>query len=294
MRTIVVPVDFSPNSDSACNYAIEIAKRTGAKIILMYAFESALLYSKIPLTTMQLDYSFLFNGAAKKLQTFRKKIERHAKGVEIELSVQQGLPSSRVTELAMEKKADLIVIGSTGKGKVERIMFGSNAIRTIKHAPCMVLVVPPKATFNGFRKIAYATDLTKDNLAHANKLLPLANLFKSELVFLNISEDADLKSKQLKAVEEKIHKTVNYKIVSGIISVDFDTVRGVNFSAKSQKVDCIAVYTRHHDLVNRIFGTSIASSLSLHIEMPLLVLHEDDYVAFAMEPEQEKKSKIKK
>ncbi len=291
MKLIIVPVDFSAGSENAAKFAIEFAKKTGAKIVLMHAFESAMLYSKIPLTTMQLDYSFLYNGAAKKLDAFRKKIEKKAGKVEIELNLQQGLPSARVSELALELKADMIVLGSTGKGNIERMMFGSNTIRTIRNAPCMVFVVPPKAAFRDFKRIAYATDFSKDNLEHANDVLPLANLFKSELLFLNVNEDGDLKPKQIKALEDRIHKIVKYKDVKGFLSTDFNTARGVKNSAKNQKVDCIAVYTRHQSLLSRIFGTSIAADLSLLTDIPLLVVHEDDYKDFVKEPASKKRVK---
>lgn len=291
MKTIIVPVDFSDNSESACKYAIGFAKKLNARIILMHAFESAILYSKIPLTTMQLDFSYMYNSAVRKMKTFRKKMSKYSGSVPMELSIQQGLPSARISELALETKADFIIIGSTGKGRVERIMFGSNALRTIKNAPCMVIVVPPKATFKGMQKIAYATDLTKDNLKHANRLLPLADLFKSEIIFLNISEDGDLEPKKLKAVKSQISKIVKYESVSGFITTDFDIVRGVNYSAKNHDVDCIAIYTRQKSLSKRIFGTSMASKLSLNIEMPMLIIHEEDFSTLEIAPVEKKRSK---
>jgi len=44
MKTILVPIDLSPNSAAACKYAIELTKETDAKLILMHAFESTVLY----------------------------------------------------------------------------------------------------------------------------------------------------------------------------------------------------------------------------------------------------------
>jgi nucleotide-binding universal stress UspA family protein len=241
---------------------------------------------------MQLDYSYLYNGAVKKLHAFLKKLSKSAAGVEIELSVQQGLPSARIDEIALDKKADLIIMGTTGRGRVERMMFGSNALRVIRKAPCMVLLIPPKAKFNGFKKIAYATDLTADNLAHARQLLPFATLFDSEIIFLNVGEDADYNESDLKKIRNNINKTIRYKNKSGYVTADFDLVRGVNFSAKNHKVDCIAVYTRQKTLFGRLFGTSMAADLSLHATLPLLVIHEEDAVLPAFVKSEKKKSAV--
>lgn len=277
MKILLVPVDFSTNSDKACRYAMAMAKELKAKVILMHSFESAVLYSKIPLTTMQLDYSYLYNNAVRKLQAYHRKIEKLAGKIEIELSIQQGLPSARIVEMALEKKAYMVVMGTTGKGKAERVMFGSNVIRTILHAPCMVLAVPYKAVFSGFSKIAYATDLTNDNLNHAKLLLPLAEKFKSELMFLNVNEEAEFHEEQVKDIKSKIKKIISYRRISGYVTTDFDVERGISFSAKKHKVDCLAIFTRHRNFLNQLFGTSLARILCLHTTIPMLVIHENDY-----------------
>ncbi len=281
MKTIIVPIDFSTNSDKACKYAISLARDVNAKIILMHAFESTVLYSKMPLLTVQMDYSYLFNNALHKLKTFYKRISPLAGKIEIELNIQVGLPSARIIELALEKKADLIIMGTTGKGFVDRIMIGSNTSRIIGNAPCMVLVIPPKAIYKGLKKIVYATDMSKDNLKHAQKILTIGKKFNSELVFLNIDENnQDANNNDLKKFKAKIKNVIHYSKMSGFIANDTDVTRGIDYFLKYFKADCLAIYTHHQNIFSRLFNKSITKSLSVHANIPMLVIHESDFEEF--------------
>ncbi|QQS33075.1 MAG: universal stress protein [Acidobacteriota bacterium] len=62
-------------------------------------------------------------------------------GVRVSSDVLFGTPESRIVELAEEWKADLIVVGSHGYRRWERILLGSVSNSIVHHAPCSVMVV---------------------------------------------------------------------------------------------------------------------------------------------------------
>jgi|SRR6185436_3120072 len=279
MKTILVPTDFSKNADNACRYAIEIAKETKAKIILMHAYETPVLYSEVPLTNVQTDYRLLANSALLELKRYYDKIKKAAQGIKIELLIQQGLASARIKEIALEQKAGLIVMGTTGKGALEKMIVGSNAARIIRKAPCMVLAIPPKAKYDGMKKIVYATDLLNDNLEHIKTIIPFAKLFNSEILFLNINtqllsgnEDDDLKK-----TTQKIKAHVKYPKTSGYVCNDANVTSGIHYFLKKHKADCLAMYTHHRNILQSIFNPSITKEVSFHSSVPLLVIHDKDF-----------------
>lgn len=278
MKVILVPTDFSKSADNACRYAIEIAKHTKAKIILMHAYETPLVYTEIPALTIQLNNSELYNAALSQLKKYYNKINRILKGVSFELILQQGLASSRIVEVATEKKVDLIVMGTTGKGAVERIVMGSNAARVIREAPCMVMAIPPKAKFEGLKKVVYTTDLLNDNLEHTKALIPFAKIFNSELLFLHIntkiftgSEDDDLKS-----ATKKIKAHIKYPKMSGFICNDTNVASGINYFLKKHKADCVVMFTHARNIIQRVFSQSNTKEVAFTTSVPLLVIHEND------------------
>lgn len=67
----------------------------------------------------------------------RERIGRAAVSTEILI----GSPESRIVEKAEELGADLIVVGSHGYNRWERLLLGSVSDSVVHHAPCSVLVV---------------------------------------------------------------------------------------------------------------------------------------------------------
>ena len=279
MKTILVPTDFSQNAENACRFAIEIAHETKARIILMHTFESPLLYSEMPLVQMQMDIDSLRQNALNKLTKYYKKISKFTKGVKVEFLIQQGLASARINEAALEKKADLVVMGTTGTGAMERVLIGSNALRVIRNAPCMVLAVPPKAKYNGMKKIVYATDMSVNNLSHARTIVPLAKLFNAEILFLNVNTNlfTEIGKENLVKMTAKIESFIRYPKISGYVCESPNIETGIHFFLKKHKADCLAMYTYHHSLLDKIFRRSVTKSLSVHASIPLLAIHESDF-----------------
>ena len=279
MKTILCPVDFSAGSENALKYTLEMNKEVKAKIILLHTFETPLLYSDVAPFTMQLDYKVLHDAAAKKLKSFYKKFFTD-EDKNVEMILQQGLPSARICEIAIEKKADMIIMGSTGTGAAERLLVGSNALRVVKDAHCKVMLIPAKAKFNELNKIVYATDLSDDNLIQARELFFLAKKFSSELLFLHVDKTVMTNDDEiLKKVAKKTRKFVSYGKKSGYVCNDSDVEKGINYFLKKHNADCLAVFHRHRNVLGSVFSPSVAKSIALHSTIPVMILHADDYYA---------------
>lgn len=90
------------------------------------------------------------------VQTATKKLDgpRH----EVVSSVQLGYPKKAIPDFAREWKADLVMVGSRGRGAISRFFLGSVAQAVLRSAPCSVEIVRP-------------TSLDSPASAHAMKLL---------------------------------------------------------------------------------------------------------------------------
>jgi len=94
------------------------------------------------------------------VEEFRRGLERHTvaelqaripdearAGCRIEEHVRFGQAHREILSVAEEENADLIVMGSHGRGALERIVFGSTVRKVIRAARCPVLVVPAGYTW---------------------------------------------------------------------------------------------------------------------------------------------------
>ena len=61
-------------------------------------------------------------------------------GIAGEIAVTEGPPSEAIVRLAAEKHVDLVVIGTSGRKGIDRILLGSVAAKVVREAPCSVLV----------------------------------------------------------------------------------------------------------------------------------------------------------
>jgi nucleotide-binding universal stress UspA family protein len=79
----------------------------------------------------------------KVLETTRARIADFFDGrnVTVTCEVLHGSPESRIVETAEDFEADLIVVGSHGYNRWERLLLGSVSDSVVHHAPCSVLVV---------------------------------------------------------------------------------------------------------------------------------------------------------
>jgi nucleotide-binding universal stress UspA family protein len=136
IKKILVPVDFSANSEKLFTYAAFFAERVGAPLFLLNVIENPMAYDGF--VSAKFDQE-LKTAMEKKM---RKLIEVHQEaGGRCESEVVVG--DTVDTILAAARGCDLIVIGTHGYRGMEKILMGSVAERVVKNAPCPVLVFNP-------------------------------------------------------------------------------------------------------------------------------------------------------
>jgi nucleotide-binding universal stress UspA family protein len=75
-----------------------------------------------------------------------EELERTAAALtstKIDKRIEVGDVSGTVCKIAGDLKVDVIVVGSHGRGAIERLLLGSVSDQIVRHAPCPVLVVRP-------------------------------------------------------------------------------------------------------------------------------------------------------
>ena len=148
MKTaIVCGIDGSPDSQAALAYATELADQLDARLVLAHVVEPA----PSPYTTV----GPIAGAAPPYVSTM---LEREVEGGRLlgelaettgidraEQRVVTGIPAERLADLADDEEAQLIVVGSRGRGPLRSALRGSVSMSLIGLARCPVLVVPPGA-----------------------------------------------------------------------------------------------------------------------------------------------------
>jgi universal stress protein A len=144
LQRILVPVDFSPLSKKALQYAVKLAQEFNAKVSLFHVIEPEVPpffdgYMIAPPT--------ISNGASASCTNRLKSWVSSARSAgvsRIASVVRTGLPAHEIVEAAKELDVDLIVIATHGYTGWKHFAIGSTAERVVRAAPCPVLVVREK------------------------------------------------------------------------------------------------------------------------------------------------------
>lgn len=139
---ILCPVDYSETSRSALQYALLMARQFGVELKVLHVIEMTPLvqtYDGVPDVSLPLEVERAAHREMEKLLG-----DCDLSGVRVSSEVLQGATYRTIVEHAKALGVDLIVMGTHGRSKLERVFFGSVAERVVKSAACPVLVVRPK------------------------------------------------------------------------------------------------------------------------------------------------------
>ena len=138
MRRILVGVDGSEASQEAARLAAQIAILFGARLTLAYAVPHLLL----PPDAYGLNVEEVERGNREHAEKVLADslIRLGEAGVQAETLVLEGSPAESLAEAALSGDADLVVVGSRGRGAVARVLLGSVSDRLMHISTKPVLV----------------------------------------------------------------------------------------------------------------------------------------------------------
>ncbi len=140
VKSILVPLDFSPPSRKALAYAAAAARLFKAKLTLLHVVEPVATPDFAASFPLAMENDELMAAAKKQLQGVAKAA-RIPRGSVEKILVRFGRSYHEISEAARTRKVDLIVISTHGYTGLKHAFLGSTTERVVRHAPCPVLVV---------------------------------------------------------------------------------------------------------------------------------------------------------
>lgn len=135
---ILVPTDFSPPSREATDYALELARLSGATVTLYHVIEDPVVY--VPALGGYMPEPREFEDFSD-VALAEWVVPEDAAGVTIHREWKHGHPVSSILDYAIEHGCDMIVMGTHGRGVLKHMLIGSVAERIVRKAKCPVLTV---------------------------------------------------------------------------------------------------------------------------------------------------------
>ncbi|MFI5213216.1 MAG: universal stress protein [Gemmatimonadales bacterium] len=133
---VLAAVDVSYASEPTIAEAEKFAKMFGAKLRVMHVVEPVPIIPGVPITVGDEDY---FRGESRVLES---NVWPKVSVPGAETVIRRGRAASSIADEVVQWGADLLVLGSHGKGWVDRLLIGSTSERLLRILPTLTMVVP--------------------------------------------------------------------------------------------------------------------------------------------------------
>jgi nucleotide-binding universal stress UspA family protein len=145
-KRIIVPIDLSDCSRKALEYAAATARAHSSKLTILHVYEGSFVEPYVNAANSEEEADEIMKEIERvnetKYDEFLKTID--LSGVEYEKLLKKGIPETDIVETAMEKQANLIVMGTHGRSGIKHILIGSTAEEVVRAVHCDIIIVKPE------------------------------------------------------------------------------------------------------------------------------------------------------
>jgi nucleotide-binding universal stress UspA family protein len=134
IRTILCPLDLAEPCEPAFQLACSLARDQGARVVVLYVYSPPCCHGEVVARRPP-------DGSCDSLWHLLRPFQAPGLPGRVHLRLEEGEPIREILRVAQEVGADLIVMGTHGRGGLPRLLMGSVAEQVLRWAPCPVLTV---------------------------------------------------------------------------------------------------------------------------------------------------------
>jgi len=278
MKKILVPTDFSKNASIATSVAADVARKSGADLVLLHVIEGVAGGS----FNVEGEVSSLKDDAEDRLFNYRliekarKQLEKTVldpsiRDVKADGELRVGNPFHAMRTMLDQKKFDLVVMGTSGHTKIEEMLIGTNTEKIVRLAKCPVLTVNKKPSSNHFKDIVYATSMAKEEEVFSRMVKRTQQIYNSNIHLVRINTPADFQRDfTVKDQMNRFAKKLGLKNYTISVYNDFNVEEGVIRFADTLDADMIAMATHGRTGFAHVIAGSVAEEVVGHAKRPVL------------------------
>lgn len=274
MKKILVPVDFSAHSEYALEVAAQLARDHQSEIIVLHMLGLSDSYMTANEAAATAEAKYFLDLARERFRSFLDK--HYLKGLHLSEIVQNYKLFKEVGQVALERQADLIVMGSHGTSGLSEIFVGSNTEKVVRTSEVPVLIIKKRMPEFHPHKIVYAMDFKPATLVAYQRAREFLDVWEGELhlVHVNLPNMQFMSTTQINELRQhfvmKAHKGTWPKNTRLACVADYSIERGLYAYAGEIGADLIAVPTHGRHGLAHFFRGSIGEDILNHAPLPVI------------------------
>lgn len=277
MKRLLVPIDFSTNTDHLLSYAIEIAAKSKAKLILAHVFWKTIYSFETP-AEIRTKEAGIRQECLKKMEELENSFAFAGKRLKMECVVRNGFVANEIVSLVNEMNIDMVVMGTKTDCITEEALLKTITTEVIEKTSCPILVVPKGSNYHGIKKIASAINYHDSDLLHTIELTHIAGLFGAEITLFHVSEAAyeSVGVNRLGLLQSKVHDHTYYEKMYTKELEGTDPVHTMNDYVDKTQADLLVMASPRRNFFGQASGRNYAKQMTCHTRVPLLIFRAFD------------------
>jgi nucleotide-binding universal stress UspA family protein len=279
MKTILVLTDFSINSDYTAHYALKLAQKIEANLLLCNVYmviknEQRPAYKKWPLAVHEESSIEKLGALMAHLKTqidlgdkrdFRPEINQYSMG---------GLISDTINDIVISHHIFMAVISMHRSNYLTSFLKTNHVWAIIKKASFPLLIIPYQVRYKDYKKIAFATDLTSSDIAVLNSLSSLAKYSDAMIIVTHVTDSdsfVDTESGQLEQFFKQDSRSINNPVINYRSIKNNSVLNVLTEVIQSAEIDMLVLTKRKKSVFKNLFKRSAILELANHSTKPLLI-----------------------
>jgi nucleotide-binding universal stress UspA family protein len=276
IKRILVPTDFSETGMLAIQHAAYMAKICKARLYLLHIVESfEYAYSEYEPEILVKDLDDVQAVATEKLEKIAANLETQY-GIKTYPILNNGKPSSGITECVKDNSIDIIIMGTHGAKGFEEFIIGSNAQKVVSVSPCPVITVQANAKDIQFTNIVVPIDNSIHSRQKVNYAIEIASHYGARIHLLGLLDsneevtEADERKFKIKLdAVENVLKQTNIPYIRKFVKGHNIAVEAMKYS-EDVNADLLVIMTDHESNLSKVLLGSLAKQIVNHSKIPVM------------------------
>jgi len=277
MELIIAGVDFSDNSINCLEHALTIARKASADVVMVWVNIPSM--SKNLLSEKNTDINQVI---AEKFDDLVRKYQPTMPNSKIEYTIRRGKVYKEIANLAKERDADLILVGTHGTSGYDPFWIGSNANKLISIAPCPVITIRLGVDVQrNLTKIVLPLDDSTETRQKVATTTDMAANFDAEVMILGLyTSSVDHYRNLIDSYSEQVVKHfVKHNIKHSVHTVEAGNVTKATIEfAMEHEANLIAIMTEQTTSAMNLWLGPYAQQMVNQSPIPVLSVHPKEHL----------------
>jgi len=279
-KKIVIPTDFSADSNNAIRHGLQLASVLKWDVLLIHSI--IIRYpeaGQLGTTNVQFHTTETREREEAARKRMNEMVEELYKTVNITTNLDYKIKFGLVEDAVISEikpGEDIVMIHGGGSSSSLDAFFTDSLNRLFEDLNTPVFVIPPTAAFQPFNNVVYATDFREEDKTALKKLVGILRPFNSRITILHVIKEESFEEEiESEGFIKLIRKKIDYENFSYETLKTNDVVEGILNSSEKNNTDLITLLKEKEGFWSKLFTKSKTQKVVFNTDKPVLVFHQN-------------------